>query len=120
MWRKQIRANRAAEEADRMVAKAKALQEAALERPGSSGNEGGPSEDVSENEAESRALKLASKAHIRNEESLLDGASSITHVDDAVLDDRADLARDQGGSEDRMSDDGAAGNASATKAKDVN
>ena len=43
MWRKQIRAERAAE---------KALKG----RPGSSGNEGGPSEDASENEADNRTL----------------------------------------------------------------
>ena len=56
MWRKQIRAERAAEAASQMVAKANALRKAAVERPGSSGNEGGPSEDVSENEADSRTL----------------------------------------------------------------
>ena len=56
MWRKQIRAERAAEAASQMVAKAEALQKAAMERPGSSGNEGGPSEDVSENETDSRTL----------------------------------------------------------------
>lgn len=56
MWRKQIRAERAAEVASQMVAKAEALQKAAMERPGSSGNEGGLSEDVSENEADNRTL----------------------------------------------------------------
>jgi len=55
MWRKQIRAERAAEQASQMVAKAKALKEAAMARPGSSGNEGSPSEDVSENEADNRS-----------------------------------------------------------------
>jgi hypothetical protein len=44
-----------------MVAKANALQKAAMERPGSSGNEGGPSEDVSENEADSRTLAQSSE-----------------------------------------------------------
>jgi hypothetical protein len=61
MWRKQIRAERAAETASKMVAKANALQKAAMERPGSSGNEGGPSEDVSENEADSRTLAQSSE-----------------------------------------------------------
>jgi ABC-type transport system involved in Fe-S cluster assembly fused permease/ATPase subunit len=55
MWRKQIRAERAAEQAFQAVAKAKALQEAAMDRPGSSGNEASPSEDVSENEADNRS-----------------------------------------------------------------
>lgn len=49
MWRKQIKAERAMEQASQMVAKAKALNDSA-ERPGSSGNEGSPSEDASENE----------------------------------------------------------------------
>jgi hypothetical protein len=52
MWRKQIRAEQAAEQASRAVAKANALRELALARPGSSGNEGGTSGDVSENETE--------------------------------------------------------------------
>lgn len=56
MWRKQIRAERAAEAASQMVAKANALQKAAMERPGSSGNEGGLSEDVSENETDNPTL----------------------------------------------------------------
>ncbi|KAF8854696.1 hypothetical protein BDZ45DRAFT_706449 [Acephala macrosclerotiorum] len=78
MWRKQIRAERAAEQAFQAVAKAKALQEAAMDRPGSSGNEGSPSEDVSENEADNRSSttlvtpSLASKAFVRAAESLRD------------------------------------------------
>jgi ABC-type glutathione transport system ATPase component len=52
MWRKQIRAEQAAEQASRAVAKANALRELALARPGSSENEGGSSGDVSENETE--------------------------------------------------------------------
>jgi hypothetical protein len=50
MWRKQIRAEQAAEQASRAVAKAKALQEAALARPESPENEGasGDSSDSSD------------------------------------------------------------------------
>ncbi|KUJ21987.1 uncharacterized protein LY89DRAFT_608651 [Mollisia scopiformis] len=85
MWRKQIRAERAAEQAFQAVAKAKALQEAAMARPGSSGNEGSPSEDVSENEADNRSSStlvtpsLASKALVHAAESFRDrdaGSSS--------------------------------------------
>lgn len=81
MWRKQIRAERAAEAASQMVAKANALQKAVMDRPGSSGVEGGVSEDVSENEGESRgsttlAPSLASKAPVRPAEGLHDGGSS--------------------------------------------
>lgn len=55
MWRKQIRAERAAEQASQMVAKAKALKEAAMDRPGSSGADGSPSEDASENEGDNHS-----------------------------------------------------------------
>lgn len=56
MWRKQIRAERAAEQAFHAAAKAKALQEAVMApRPGSSGNEGPTSEDVSEAEGDNRS-----------------------------------------------------------------
>jgi len=55
MWRKQIRAERAAEQASQILAKANVSKAASLDRPGSSGNEGSPSEDVSENEAENRS-----------------------------------------------------------------
>lgn len=79
MWRKQIRAERAADKAFQAVAKAKALQEAALARPGSSGNEGSPSEDVSENEADNRSSSttlvtpsLATKALVQAAENLRD------------------------------------------------
>jgi ABC-type multidrug transport system ATPase subunit len=84
MWKKQIRAERAFEAASQMVAKANALQKAAMERPGSSGNEGGgASEDVSENEADNRSsttlapsltAKAVSKAalNLRNETSNLE------------------------------------------------
>ncbi len=80
MWRKQIKAERAAEQASQMVAKAKALKEAIMARPGSSGNEGSPSEDVSENEADNRSsttlATLASKALVRGAESYRDSSSS--------------------------------------------
>jgi hypothetical protein len=84
MWRKQIRAERAAEAASQMVAKANMLREAAMERPGSSGNEGGPSEDVSENEADLRSgatsvapsnISLATRALLRATEQVRDGDS---------------------------------------------
>ena len=55
MWRKQIRAERAAEQAFQMTMKAKALKDAVMARPGSSGNEGPPSEDMSENEGDNRS-----------------------------------------------------------------
>jgi ABC-type glutathione transport system ATPase component len=111
MWRKQIRAERAAEQASQALAKANALREAAMERPGSSGNEGSPSEDVSENEADNRSSatlvthSLASQALVRAaEESLRDGSSSITNVDDN--DDRADNAKpDHGTAGSEHSDD---------------
>ena len=82
MWKKQIRAERAFEAASQMVAKANALQKAAMERPGSSGNEGGPSEDVSENEADNRssttlAPSLSAKAVVKAAESLRTDASNL-------------------------------------------
>jgi hypothetical protein len=79
MWRKQIRAERAAEAASQMIKKANALQKAAMIRPGSSGNEGGgASEDVSENEAETRSsTTLASRALTRDPEGMNDGDSSL-------------------------------------------
>lgn len=85
MWRKQIRAERAAEAASQMVAKANALQKAAMERPGSSGNEGGPSEDVSENEADNRTL--AQSREFQHDESALGVASpsAESHADDTLL-----------------------------------
>lgn len=85
MWRKQIRAERAAEAASQMVAKANALQKAAMERPGSSGNEGGPSEDVSENEADNRTL--AQSRELQPDESARDVASPTgdSHADDTLM-----------------------------------
>lgn len=70
MWRKQIRAERAADEAALAVARAQALQKAAANRPGSP-NEGG-SADVSDNEVETRAPSIM----------VPDGGSSVTHVED--------------------------------------
>ena len=87
MWKKQIRAERAAEAASQMVAKANALREAAMERPGSSGNEDGPSEDVSENEADNRSgansiapsnTSLSTQALLRATEQLQDVDSSVS------------------------------------------
>lgn len=85
MWRKQIRAERAADEAAAAVAKAQALQKAAADRPGSPHE--GNSADVSDNEAETRAPSIM----------VTDGASSFTHVDET---------RDRK-SDDGKSDDGA-------------
>jgi ABC-type glutathione transport system ATPase component len=83
MWRKQIKAERAMEKASEMFAKAKALKESSLDRPSSSGNEGSPSEDGSENEADAHGSttlvspSLASMALTRVAESSRDGASSV-------------------------------------------
>lgn len=55
MWRKQIKAERAAEEASVLVAKAKKLSDAAMERPGSP-----LSEDASENETDTRTPSINS------------------------------------------------------------
>lgn len=79
MWRKQIKAERAMEQASQMVAKAQALKEASIDRPGSSGNEGSPSEDVSENEADgSKTLvnaSLASRSVVRAAEAFTGDSS---------------------------------------------
>lgn len=94
MWRKQIRAERAAEAASQMVAKAEALQKAAMERPGSSGNEGGPSEDVSENEADSRTLVQSRELHhpLSTAESALELESPAgdSQADNTLLDSASD------------------------------
>ncbi|CAD6506173.1 BgTH12-07103 [Blumeria graminis f. sp. triticale] len=50
MWKKQIRAERAMEQASAAIAKAQALKEAVVQRPDSSGNEASPSEDASDME----------------------------------------------------------------------
>lgn len=101
MWRKQIRAERAAEAASQMVAKANALQAAVMDRPGSSGNEGGLSEDVSENEAESRSTtimvpNLASKALVRPVDGLQDGDSTLhgSQAGDSIEDKLEDRKED--------------------------
>jgi hypothetical protein len=97
MWRKQIRAEQAAEQASRAVAKANALREAAMDRPGSSGNEGGPSEDVSESEADTRGgntlvgPSLASRALVRAAENLRDSTPSVAGSNvDTLVDERGD------------------------------
>lgn len=68
------------EQASQMVAKAKALTEAVMDRPGSSGNEGGPSEDVSENEGDTSLRMMASKASLERNDAIKDNASDITHI----------------------------------------
>jgi ABC-type glutathione transport system ATPase component len=95
MWRKQIRAERAAEQAFQMAAKAKALKEAAMARPGSSVNEGSPSEDVSENEGDNRSSStlvtpsLAPGALVRAAETFRDAASTDgSHFDEHSGDDK--------------------------------
>lgn len=102
MWKKQIRAERAAEAASQMVAKAEALQKAAMERPGSSGNEGGPSEDVSENEAESRTLAQSRELQhpLSTAESAMDIASpdDDSHVDHTLHDSTSDEENSDRGS----------------------
>ncbi|KAH8801657.1 ABC transporter-like protein [Xylogone sp. PMI_703] len=55
MWKKQIRAERAADEAAQAMAKAHALREVALKMPGSSGNDGAHSAEVSDNELDNRS-----------------------------------------------------------------
>jgi len=89
MWKKQIRAERAAEQASQAVARAYALQKAAMDRPSSSGNDGGrsPSEEASENEADNRSSttlvtpSLTSRALM----GLEDGVSSNSGSDDDSL-----------------------------------
>lgn len=99
MWRKQSRAERAAEQALQAVAKAKALQEAAMDRPGSSGNEGSPSEDVSENEADNHSSttlvtpSLASKSLVRAAESLRDRDAGSSSDGSNFGDDKQDDAK---------------------------
>jgi len=91
MWKKQIRAERAAEAASQMVAKANKLREAAMETP-NSGND--ISAEVSDNEADSRSTQtlvtssLASRALVRAAESYRDSNSSSGGVNDDSSDDR--------------------------------
>lgn len=95
MWRKQIKAERAMEQASQMVAKAQALKEASIDRPGSSGNEGTPSEDVSENEADgSKTLvnaSIASRAVVRAAEAFTGDSSreGSDFGDDGQKDDKS-------------------------------
>jgi len=95
MWRKQIRAERAAEQAFQMAAKAKALKEAVMARPGSSENEGSPSEDVSENEGDNRSGSTlvtpshGSSALVRAAETYMTAASiDDSHSDENSGDDK--------------------------------
>jgi hypothetical protein len=114
MWRKQIRAERAAEAASQMVAKANALQKAVMNRPGSSGNEGGTSEDVSENEAETRSgttlvPSLSSRAFLhpeaeRDGDSYMQGSQTSDTIDFDGADDRGDAQSQQ--TSDTTSQDG--------------
>lgn len=81
MWRKQIKAERAEQQATQMMAKAKALKDAIMTRPTSSGNEGSPSEDVSENEGggdshSTTLATLASKALAQKPEAYRTNSSS--------------------------------------------
>lgn len=100
MWRKQIKAERAMEQASQMVAKAKALKEASIDRPGSSGNDGSPSEDVSENEADNKSIATtlvnhstsASRALVHGAESYRDLSSS---TDGSSFGDDANPLQDQ-------------------------
>ena len=58
-----------------MTMKAQALKDAVMARPGSSGNEGSPSEDVSENEGDNQSgLTLVTPSH---------GSSTLVHGADA-------------------------------------
>ena len=97
MWKKQSRAERAAEVASQMVAKANALAQAAMDRPGSSGI-GGPSEDNSDNEADNRSgTTLApSLALTRAPDGLGDANSSnsSSQASDISEDDKADDQKD--------------------------
>jgi hypothetical protein len=91
MWKKQIRAERAAEAASQMVAKANKLREAAMETP-NSGND--ISAEVSDNEADTRSTQtlvtssLASRALVHAAESYRDSNSSSGGVNDDSSDDR--------------------------------
>ncbi|KAM3083677.1 ATP-binding cassette-type vacuolar membrane transporter Hmt1 [Clarireedia jacksonii] len=91
MWKKQIRAERAAEAASQMVARANKLREAAMETP-NSGND--VSAEVSENEADNRSAhmlvtsSLASRALVRAAESYRDGNSSSGGLNDDSSEDR--------------------------------
>ena len=103
MWRKQIRAERAAVAASRMVAEANALQKAVMDRPGSSGIEGGASEDVSENEVDPQyGATLASRAVTRTTEGGPEGdgestmqGSQYSHAGDSDFDKSDNRSDDQ-------------------------
>ncbi|RKF62064.1 ABC transporter aclQ [Erysiphe neolycopersici] len=79
MWKKQIRAEQAMEQATIAMAKAHALAAARDQRPGSSGNEGSPSEEASENDAGDKRSG-ATLVDNHNETRLQD--EDILHVSD--------------------------------------
>ncbi|KAI9049028.1 hypothetical protein LZ554_006876 [Drepanopeziza brunnea f. sp. 'monogermtubi'] len=82
MWRKQIKAERAEQQATQMMAKAKALKEAIMTRPTSSGNEGSPSEEASDNDcgrdnrSTTTSATLASNALVQKPEAYRTDSSS--------------------------------------------
>lgn len=80
LWKKQIRAEKAAVDAAEMVAKAQALQKISMGRPDSSGH-GVVSEDVSENEADA-SPKLTAANSVSN-----DAGSTV--VDDPLDDNKS-------------------------------
>ena len=105
MWKRQIKAERAVKFASKAMAEAKALAEAAMERPSSSGNDGLPSEDVSENEAEARlvnptstAPRLALKPDLREQGRL---GTSTSVPDSSHTRGSSDVKSDDGNSEDQ-------------------
>lgn len=99
MWRKQIKAEQAAVKASQAVAKANALREAAMDRPGSSGNEASPSEDVSENEADARSgmtlvgPNAGSRSQATEQAQELDVSVAGSNTD-TLIDDLVDLAQE--------------------------
>lgn len=90
MWRKQIRAERAAEQAFQAAAKAKALKDAVMApRPGSSGNEGSLSEDVSETEGDNRSSSTTLVTPSLGSRSLVHAAETYdSHSDENSGDDK--------------------------------
>ncbi|KAK0113195.1 hypothetical protein ONS95_014892 [Cadophora gregata] len=117
MWKKQSKADKAAEQAAHAVAKAKALQEAVTTRPGSSGNEGSPSEDVSENEGDNRSsatlVGIASKSMMRGAKNYGDDSSSS---DDSNYGDVSTHGKNDG---DDKSTDGRVGEEALAEADNV-
>ena len=94
MWRKQIRAERAAEVASHALAKAKLLRESAMERPTSSGNQCVSSGEVSENDTDVRSsADTATKAQKYSAEGFRDADSTLggSQVEDELEDQKPDL-----------------------------